>query len=281
MIKTVFAAIASSSRTLFGFWRALLILALLYGAMLAAIYEFFATREATAGELLLSLILAVLPVVFFFVLQTLAARFIEMRGHAKSLIFTSLRDFWKLLLVSLPLIAVIGGLAYLLSLVNVGPEQPVLSPPPRSATTKPAPIHWPSVALAATQYLLLYLILPLVLIHFWIVTSRGGVTAAVKTAGRTLARALGSPSVLTYVIGFLFFGVAPYFLLFHKTEASSTWIDIGLFSGRLALAVLMSLIAWTITVGALVELNRRQGQTTLREGYADVPEGPEHAPAGP
>ena len=64
-----------------------------------------------------------------------------------------------------------------------------------------------------------------------------------------------SHRLLGRLIGFVFFAVLPYFLLFSKTQASSTWLDIGLLSGRLLLAVLLSLVGWVVTVGALTQLS--------------------------
>ena len=60
--------------------------------------------------------------------------------------------------------------------------------------------------------------------------------------------------MLVYAIGFVFFGVLPYFLLFSRTQASSMWLDVGLLFCRLSLAVLLSLVGWVITLGALTSL---------------------------
>ena len=279
MIKTGFSAIASSARSLLRFWRALIIFFLLYAAMLGAVYLFFAGRETTSAQLLLNVLLALVAPVLFFVLQAMAVRFTHTQGHARTLTMGALRDFWKLLLISLPMIAVVGGLVYLLAQIKVGPEQPaVIPPPPRATVTKAAtPLQWQSVAVASIQYLLLCLILPLSLIHLWIATARDGLKGAFKGIVRTLGRALAPTSVLIYVIGFLFFAVLPYFLLFSKTQASSTWLDIGLLSGRLLLAVLLSLVGWVVTLGALTQLtpNEMSNMGSVRAGP-----GTEHVTVG-
>jgi hypothetical protein len=256
MIKTVFGAIGSSSRALLRSWRALIVFVFLYAAMLGAVYLFFAGRETTTPQLLLNVLLVLAVPVLFFVLQTMAVRFTAPQGHARTLTVGALRDFWKLLLISLPMIALVGVLVYLLAQIKVGPEQTAVTPPPpRGGVTRAAPpLQWESVAIASIQYLLLCLVLPLSLIHLWITAARDGLKPAIKGMVRALGRALAPRSVLIYVIGFVFFGVLPYLLLFSKTQASSTWLDIGLLSARLLLAVVLSLVGWVITLGALTQL---------------------------
>ena len=278
MIKRVFSAFSSSARSLLRFWRALIIFLLLYAAMLGAVYFFFAGREATSAQLLLNVLLALAVPVLFFVLQTMAVRFIHTQGHARTLTLGGLRDFWKLLLVSLPMIAVVGVLIYLLAQVKVGPEQTVIPPPPRATVVKAAPpVLWQSVVIASVQYLLLCLVLPLSLIHLWIATARDGLKAGFKGMVRALGRALAPTSVLIYVSGFLFFAVLPYFLLFSKTQASSTWLDFGLLSGRLLFAVLLSLVGWVVTLGALTQLSSNEMSNT---GSVRAGAGTEHVAVG-
>ncbi len=282
MIKTVFSAISSSARSLFRFWRALIIFFLLYAAMLGAVYLFFAGRETTTAQLLLNVVLALAVPVLFFVLQTMAVRSTNTQGHARTLTAGALRDFWKLLLISLPMIAVVGLLVYLLAQIKVGPEQTAVIPPPPRATVAKAtpPLQWQAVAIASIQYLLLCLVLPLSLIHLWIATARDGLKAAIKGIVRTLGRALAPSSVLIYVIGFVFFAALPYFLLFNKTQASSTWLDIGLLSGRLLLSVLLSLVGWVVTLGALAQLTPGEMANMGSVEAGDARTGTEHVAVG-
>jgi Sec-independent protein secretion pathway component TatC len=176
-------------------------------------------------------------------------------------------------------IAALGVLVYLLSQIKVGAEQAtVVPPPPRGAVARAAPpLQWEAVAIASLQYLLLCLILPLSLIHLWIAAGRDGLKPAIKGMVRALGRALGPSSVLIYVIGFVFFAVLPYLLLFSKTQASSTWLDIGLLSGRLLLAVLLSLAGWVITLGAMAHLTPNEMSSM---GSASAAAGTEHATVG-
>jgi hypothetical protein len=282
MIKTIFASIALSFRVLLRSWQVLIVLLLLYAAIIGAVYLFFATREATVGQLILSLSLALAAPVLFFVLQTMASRYISNNGHVRSLALGGLRDFWKLLVISVVPIVIIGLIVYLLAQINVTPDQTVsTSALPRPPAVKPSPaVQWQAIAVASIQYLLLCLVLPLALIHLWIAAAIGGLKSAVTGSGRALGRALAPASVLTYAIGFLFFGVAPYFLLFSRTEVSSTWLDIVFFAGRMALAVLVSLLGWVITVGALSTLTPEAGSAVTLNNGRNVIEGSDRAPVG-
>jgi hypothetical protein len=281
MIKTILVSMASSGRALLRSWRVLILLLLLYAAMIGAVYLFFATREATVLQLVTSLALALVAPLLFFVIQTIAARYMSDGGDARSLTLGALRDFWKLIVISVGPIVLIGVIAYLLAQINLTPDQTAGTPVPRGSPLKPSSgLQWQAIALTSLQYLLLCLILPLTLIHLWIATASGGLRSAVTGAGRTLGRALAPASVLTYGIGFVFFGVAPYFLLFSRTEASSAWLDILFFGVRIGLAVLLSLLAWVATVGALASLSVDQGSAPRTDNAADVIEGSDRAPVG-
>jgi hypothetical protein len=132
-----------------------------------------------------------------------------------------------------------------------------------------------AVAIVSIQYLLVCLILPLSLIHQWITTARDGLKAGIKGSLRSIGRALAPSSVLIYVIGFIFFGVLPYILLFNKTQASSKWLDIGLLGGRLLLAVLLSVVGWVVTLRALAQIT--QGDAS---NAGSVRAGTEHVAVG-
>src|SRR5712692_9064614 len=196
MMKRIFHAFASASRELFRRWGALLILLVLYVAMIGAIYLFFATREATIGQLILSLLLALAAPILFLVIQTMAARYSAVNGRALTLLRGSLRDFWKLLVISLPLIVIAVLAVYLFA--RFGSTAPAATvreavravpAPPRPASPKPQPVHWQLVALTTLQYLLFLLLFPLAAIHLWISTARDGLKQTFKGYARMLGRA--------------------------------------------------------------------------------------------
>jgi hypothetical protein len=292
MIKNIFRALTSTSRNLFRRWGALLILLVLYLAMLGAIYWFFVTREATIGQLILSFLLALAAPILFFIIQTMAARYSHENSRAWSLLGGSLRDFWKLLVISLPIILIAVFALYLFNKIGTSAQVttqgalrvqvPVVDEaaravpaPSRPLTPKPQPVNWQSVAITTIQYLLFCLILPLAAIHLWIGTARDGLKQTVKRSHRILARAFAPRSVVIYLIGFLCFAVVPYFLIVTRTPLSSVWLDAGLLVARLLLAAVFSLIGWVVTVGALGELNGEGNAASLPQPN----EGPGHVPA--
>jgi hypothetical protein len=119
------------------------------------------------------------------------------------------------------------------------------------------------------------LVLPLAAIHLWIGTARDGLKQTFKSFLRILGRAYAPRSVLIYAIGFVFFAVAPYFLIVTKTPVSNAWLDAGLLVTRLLVAALFSLIGWVVTVGALGERGEASGAASV----AQPSEGPGHVPA--
>jgi magnesium-transporting ATPase (P-type) len=281
MIKRMFHALASAARELFCRWRVLIILFVLYLAMLGAVYQFFVTREATVGQLLLSSLLALAVPVLFLVIQTMSARYNQEKQQPVGLLGRALRDFWKLLVIAIPLILIAVFASYLFSKVGSNAPATAIREVARSlparpvAPPKPQPVHWQTVAMTTLEYLVFFLILPLGAIHLWIATAREGLKQAFKRSARILARAFAPQAVVTYAIGLVFFAVVPYFLILTRTPVGSIWLDAGLLVARLLLAVAFSLIGWVVTVGALGELS----DPSIAVGIANENEGTGHVPA--
>lgn len=281
-MKRIVHAIGSSAQDLFRNWRALIILFVLYLAMIGATYQFFVTREATAGQLFLSALLALAVPALFLVIQTMAARYNQQDRQPAALLGGALRDFWKLLVISIPLILIAVLASYLFT--RFGSNAPATTirevarsvpAAPRPVVPKPQPIHWQTVALTTLEYLIFFLILPLAAIHLWLVTAREGLNKAFKGSARILARAFAPQAVIAYAIGFVVFAVIPYFLVVTRTPAGTAWLDAGLLVVRLLLAVAFSLIGWVATAGALGELREASGAVNT----AQTNEGPRHVPA--
>ena len=280
-MKTLLYSFTSATRALFRRWGALLIMLALYFAMLGAIYLFFVTREATIGQLILSLLLALAAPIMFLTVQTMAARYTQGGSSAGALLVGSLRDFWKLLVVSLPLILLAVLAIYLFAKPEASTAETAVREAAREAPAasrpvaqKPQPVSWGEVAISTVQYLLFCLILPLGAIHLWIAAARDGLVQSFKRSPRILARAFAPRSVVIYVIGFIFFAVLPYFLVVTRTPVTNAWLDAGMLVGRLALAALFSLIGWVVTVGALAQ----RGEAN-QINIAQQHEGPGHVAA--
>src|SRR2546423_15627321 len=114
MIKDSFNAIGASARELFRNWRGLALLCALYLALLACVYVFFATGVATVWQLVLSAAAALLTLLFF-LLQSVVANFPQPRTNFGALPRRTLTDLLKVVLLSLPFLAISIGLIYLLA----------------------------------------------------------------------------------------------------------------------------------------------------------------------
>ena len=114
MLTETFHSIISAARKVFTNWRAMLLLAIVYASLLAALYFFVAVREASIGQVMLTFALAIAAPLLFFVLQSMVASQTD-EEDVGSLLRRSLSSFWKLILISLPLIALAVLIAYLLA----------------------------------------------------------------------------------------------------------------------------------------------------------------------
>ena len=117
--------------------------------------------------------------------------------------------------------------------------------------TPPAPIRWADSLIFALRLLLLGIVLPLTAIHLWVGIAREGLRTMLRNSLGIIARALAVQSVLIYVVGMIFFALMPYFLIFTRTPVTNTWLELILFGVRLALAFVLTLWGWVITIGAL------------------------------
>jgi hypothetical protein len=261
MLRNAFAATGAAARGLFRNWGALALLNLLYAALLASVYLFVTTREASVPQLILTALAALAVPVLFFVLQAVGVdSFAEAGGRPNSVLRRALRDFWKIFLISVPLILLVVLIVYLTNKLqayfavadtNATPRPPALTPLHPLDITPPAPMRWADALIFALRLLLLGIALPLTAIHLWIGVAREGLRATLKNSLRILARALAPQSVLIYVIGLIFFALMPYFLVFTRTPVTNTWLELVLFGLRLALAFVLTLWGWVVTIGAL------------------------------
>ena len=258
MFKNVIQSISGAARLLFGNWRVLLVFLFLYASLLATIYWFIATREANIPQLLLTLVLPLLAPVLFFIIQTMAVNYSSGDAKVSGLVRLSLRGFWKLALITVPVILLAWLIIYLLG--KLEPEAPAVARDAVRAVTgsgrSPAraaaqPIQWRDVMLAAAWYLLLGVVLPLTAVHLWIGAARDGIGKTLKRTGRSLIRAFRPSSVLIYAIGALVFAVIPWLLVMNRTSSKSPWVEVGLLGIRLVVAASLLLFGWLVTLGAL------------------------------
>lgn len=258
-MKDALTALGAAARDLFRKPGALALCALLYFALLASVYFFFRTKESSAALLALSGLLAVAAPLLFFLLQAAAVHFTTAAGFG-ALLRRALRDFWKLLLVSLPLVALGLLVAYLLHKLQarfpVGETASAAAAPgpPYPRVTPPAPTRWQFIVFPALRLLLLGVVLPLAGLQLWISLAHEGFKSTFRRLHRVLGRAFWPQSVLIYAAGLLAFVVIPYVLIFTRTQVSSAWAELFVFGLRLLLAFLFTLCGWLVTAGALTRL---------------------------
>lgn len=249
MIKDVFTSIGAAAQKLFTNFGAVLIAFLCYASLLLAVYLFVAVvGQATQLQVVLSLI--VLPLtaaIFFFLLQVIGLSYVRIGVGAGYLLKRALMDFWKLLIVSLPLLVVAIGLWWLFGYLDK-----------RFVADVEKPKRWAELSLMAGRWLLLYLALPLLAIHCWMAAIRQGLGTAFKGIIRSIAAAFSPRSVLIYVLVLVVCGALAWFSAFTETHVSSKWGEVWLVGARFAFSLLMVFVGWLLTLGAMAEMTTRR-----------------------
>ena len=270
MLTQTFQSLVTATRNVFRNWQSLLLAAAVYASLLALLYLFVSIREATLVQVTLTFAFAVAVPLLFFILQAMIAsgstRQVanENAGPrdqvtAGFMLRRSLTSFWKLLLVSLPLIALALLIAYLISRAQnhfgqtpeVAGNAPHLLASTANAQRAARPIDWRVALFSTIRYLSFGLVLPLAAIHLWLATMHDGLGGAIRKIVTLLSRAFAPQSVLIYIAGFLVFAVVPYFLLFKTMQTKHAWLELSLLVARLVVVFALTLMGWMITVRAL------------------------------
>lgn len=248
MLKDVFTSIGAAAQKLFTNFGAVLIALICYTAIWAAGYCFVIIGQATQLQVALSVvILPLLALIFFFLLQTIGLSYVRIGVGAGYLLKRAFKDFWKLLIVSLPLIALAYGLWWAFGYLDK-----------KYVADVEKPKRWIELSLMAGRWLLLYLALPLTAIHWWMAAIREGLAGAVKSIGRNIAAAFSPRSVLIYVLVLAAFGALAWFVAFTQTHVGSNWGELILVGLRFALSLLLPFIGWMLTLGAMAEMTARR-----------------------
>jgi branched-subunit amino acid transport protein AzlD len=276
MIKESFAALGASTRDLFRNWRGLLLLAALYGLLLAAVYFFFATGVANAWQLVVTALTAAAAPLLFFLFQSAAVNAALPEATAARVARRAPRDFVKVLVLAVPVavfavlfVYLLGKLQGWLPKVDEPPHVNVMS---SALGETPRPLHWQDALVSTSWLLLLGAVLPLAAAHLWLSAARTGMTATLRGFHRVVGRAFAPRSVLVYAVGLFLFGLMPYFVLFTRTGFTGGWAEVTLFGLRLALAFVLTLVGWVVTLGALARVTPPETGT---------PEVAQPAPAAP
>ena len=269
MIKESFNAIGAAARDLFRNRGGLVLISALYLALLVSSYVFFETGVASVWQLTLSALTALAAPLLFFVLQAAVANFAQGGAGFWMLARRTLRDFLKVLLLSLPVVALAVGVVWLLYKVPGWlPKVEEAAPhafAPSAMAARPEPLHWQETLISTLWLMLLGIFLPLLAAHLWLSAARDGLVATLKRVHRVTARAFAPQSLFIYIVGLFVFGLMPYFFLFTRTPISNGWVELLLFVVRLALAFIFTIWGWTITLGALAKTSVREAMPVVAE----------------
>lgn len=241
-MKNALRDIGETARGLMRNWRAMMVFFAIYIALLATITLFVTTREATIGQVLLTFTTLIVAPALFFLLQTMCVSYAE-TTEVVSMLRRSVRNVWKLMLVSLPVILVAVALYLLLGKIEarVSPQESIDA----------ARGEWPRLIFQTVRLLLFGIVLPLVNIHLWLALMHKGVLGVFGDIKGIISKAFAPRSVLTYSFGLVLFGVIPYFILVSRTPSERAWLEMTLLGARVVIAFGLMLLGWVITVGAL------------------------------
>jgi hypothetical protein len=261
MIATTLKTWIDATKALVTNPRALAIFAALYALLLATLYWYIATREATVWQVIITLVgLVVIPAEFFILQAAILDQARDQGFRWRAILIGAC----KLCVVTIPILIVAYVLWYLLNkwqMHYLAPKAALVFPP---APPKAQPVHWPTLLFATLRCLLFGIAFPLAVIHKWIEVTHndvktlfaGGAKGILKRIGRGCAHAFSSNSVLTYALGLIVFVVIPYALLFVPLTIKGNKTEFAVFVLRLVLVFVFTLCGWIVTVGALAKLPR-------------------------
>lgn len=281
MIKESFAALGASTRDLFRNWRGLLLLAAVYGLLLASVYYFFATGVANAWQLVVTALTAAAAPLLFFLFQSAAVGAALPEATAGRIARRAPRDFVKVLLLAVPVVVAAVLFVYLLGKLQgwlPKVDESHVNVVASMTGETPRPLHWQDALVSTSWLLLLGVVLPLSAAQLWLSAARTGMTATLKGFHRVLGRAFAPRSVLVYAVGLFLFGLMPYFVLFTRTAFAGGSAELTLFGLRLALAFVLTLVGWVVTLGALARVTPPETGTPA---VALEPAPPTPAPPAP
>ncbi|MFN7926887.1 MAG: hypothetical protein U0Y68_02900 [Blastocatellia bacterium] len=284
MLQSIIQAITKATRAFFSNGKLAALFVLLYAVLVFFLYQFFTLPEARWWQVTLWFSLWLLIPACFFWLQAMSVQYVSGEQTPGDFLKQTGRAAGQILLISLPFIALVWLLVWGVSkiefMTTTGMQEALQSAEPfdpKRFETVSTRIGYLHTAATTVTGLLLYFILPLLLLQLWISTVRDGLKTSFRRVGRLLLRAFAPRAVLTYLLGFVVFAVVPYFIITTRTPVKSPWLDLTVLGLRIALALLVALCGWVVTVGALTLLAPPLPPTTKTE--TDAP--PLNAQAAP
>ena len=257
--------------------RAVAIYAGLYAVLLATLYFFITTREATPWQVLITLVFLVLiPAEFFLFQAAIIDHSLDQKFHWRAILISA----FKLFVATIPILIIGYALFILLNKWQAHfPAPSAAALPITPGPPKPQLLHWPTLLFATLRGLLFAVALPLATIHLWIEvvacdllsSLRGGAKAILKRLGNRFSCAFASDSVLIYALGLIVFVLVPYVILFVPIPVKGTKTEFAVFILRLVLVFVFTLIGWIATVTTLAKTNIETSTVVSTHPIADAP----------
>ena len=272
MITSVLKTWFQSMRALLRNIGVLIVFTALYALLLATLYFFIATREATVWQVMITLAgLVVIPAEFFILQAAIIDRTKQQKFNWRGILI----DAVKLFLVTIPILLLGWLVWYLLNKWQAHFPPPAPPVTLQRITPPPPPVHWPTLLFATLRCLLFGVALPLMTIHLWIGVAgteirtlfAGGAGPFFRRIGKAFARAFASDSALTYAFGLIVFFAIPYALLFIPLTIKGNKTEFAFFIFRLVLVFAFTLIGWVVTLSALTKL---PSETTTAETKSEA-----------
>lgn len=224
------SSLSSSAKEVVGNIRSFVVFFVVYLALVGATALFVVTNLATYRAVFFTFISMLLAPAVFFLLQMLCVSF---KGNTKTTewLKNSLKNFWRVFLVSLPVIGL--GILIHRSFALVENQQP-------NAFTM------------SLRLLIFGFILPLTMIYLWIETFRNdSVIDVLKNFKDVISQAFAPLSIWIYFLGLLVFAFIPFLLLSPQLKIQQSNVVIGFLIFRVIIALLFIFFGWIITVNAL------------------------------
>jgi hypothetical protein len=219
-------------------WRIALLIFVLFLLTFLSLVLFFTTREASLFQLLVTALSALLSIAFFSLFQSALLLLPEYKRPGE-LLHHSLRSFWKVILITLPVILVMV-LFYLL--IN------------RIESNIKSEAEWIVKLLSTLRAIAFAFIFPLLLVLMWTSTVRSGIRSTVRQLHKLLLLSFSGRSLLLFSLGFLLFALLPWLILSIKTQVANDWLELALLLIRLIIAFMAFFIGWSFMTGKVSEL---------------------------
>ncbi len=257
MFKQIFEAMKFAAGRLIRDWKLVLLLVAVFAVMLTGIWVFANAGVGSIAKLIVGSIGVIISVGAFFFLQALTSNYTSRSKSFGELLKTGTELTWRIVLVSIPIIA----LAYFISDLAQRAEVAIVPisdgigyiDESRSNTTWFS--DWRILLVGTMRAILFYLVLPMMAIQFWITVAQHGIGGMLRRFFSVLRRSFSAKNLIAFLFGAIVFALIPYFLLKTRTPLSKPSFELIAFGARVLLSSLLILFGWTTTIGALSRLN--------------------------